>query len=45
MTLAVVMPANDRMDFLVEKATELGAAALQPLVSERSVLRLAGERA
>ena len=39
-TLAVVMPANDRMDFLVEKATELGAAVLQPLVSERSVLRL-----
>jgi 16S rRNA (uracil1498-N3)-methyltransferase len=44
-TLAVVMPANDRMDFVVEKATELGAAALQPLVSERSVLRLSGERA
>jgi 16S rRNA (uracil1498-N3)-methyltransferase len=44
-TLAVVMPANDRMDFLVEKATELGAAALQPLLAERSVLRLAGERA
>ncbi len=44
-TLAVVMPANDRMDFLVEKATELGATALQPLVAERSVLRLAGERA
>lgn len=44
-TLAVVMPANDRMDFIVEKATELGATALQPLVSERSVLRLSGERA
>ncbi|MCE4553752.1 16S rRNA (uracil(1498)-N(3))-methyltransferase [Pelomonas cellulosilytica] len=44
-TLAVVMPANDRMDFIVEKATELGAAVLQPLVAERSVLRLAGERA
>jgi 16S rRNA (uracil1498-N3)-methyltransferase len=44
-TLAVVMPANDRMDFLVEKATELGAAALQPLVAERSVLRLSGDRA
>lgn len=43
--LAVVMPANDRMDFLVEKATELGAAAIQPLMSERSVLRLNGERA
>lgn len=44
-TLAVVMPANDRMDFLVEKATELGAAAIQPLMSERSVLRLSAERA
>ena len=44
-TLAVGMPANERMDTLVEKATELGVAALQPLVCERSVLRLAGERA
>ena len=42
--LAVVMPANDRMDFLVEKATELGAASIQPLMSERSVLRLSGDR-
>jgi 16S rRNA (uracil1498-N3)-methyltransferase len=45
LTLAVVMPANDRMDGLIEKATELGAAAVQPLMSERSVLRLTGERA
>jgi 16S rRNA (uracil1498-N3)-methyltransferase len=44
-TLALAMPAGDRMDFVVEKATELGAAAIQPLTSERSVLRLAGERA
>lgn len=44
-TLALGMPANDRMDALVEKATELGVAAIQPLVCERSVLRLAGERA
>jgi 16S rRNA (uracil1498-N3)-methyltransferase len=44
-TLALAMPAGDRMDVVVEKATELGAAAIQPLVSERSVLRLAGERA
>jgi 16S rRNA (uracil1498-N3)-methyltransferase len=44
-TLAVSMPANDRMDDLVEKATELGAAAIIPLMSERSVLRLSGERA
>lgn len=44
-TLAVGMPANDRMDALVEKATELGVAAIQPLVCARSVLRLDGERA
>ncbi|MCM5679188.1 16S rRNA (uracil(1498)-N(3))-methyltransferase [Schlegelella sp. S2-27] len=44
-TLAVGMPANERMDWLVEKATELGVAAIQPLVCERSVLRLSGERA
>ena len=44
-TLALAMPANDRMDALVEKATELGAVAIVPLLTERSVLRLAGERA
>lgn len=44
-TLALAMPANDRMDALVEKAAELGAAAIVPLITERSVLRLAGERA
>ena len=43
--LALAMPANDRMDWLVEKATELGVASIQPLMSERSVLRLSGERA
>jgi len=43
--LAVGMPANERMDWLVEKAAELGAASLQPLMTERSVLRLSGERA
>ncbi len=43
--LALGMPANERMDWLVEKAAELGAASLQPLVCERSVLRLSGERA
>jgi 16S rRNA (uracil1498-N3)-methyltransferase len=42
--LALGMPANERMDWLVEKATELGVACLQPLLTERSVLRLAGER-
>lgn len=43
--LALGMPANDRMDTVVEKATELGVHALQPLVCERSVLRLSAERA
>ncbi|MDY0330670.1 MAG: 16S rRNA (uracil(1498)-N(3))-methyltransferase [Thiomonas sp.] len=43
--LAIGMPANERMDWLVEKATELGAASLQPLITQRSVLRLSGERA
>jgi 16S rRNA (uracil1498-N3)-methyltransferase len=42
--LAVGMPANERMDWLVEKATELGVASIQPLMTERSVLRLTGER-
>ena len=43
--LAVGMPANERMDWLVEKAAELGATSIQPLMSERSVLRIKGERA
>jgi 16S rRNA (uracil1498-N3)-methyltransferase len=44
-TLALGVPANERMDFLIEKATELGVTAIQPLQCERSVLRLAGDRA
>lgn len=44
-TLAVGMPANDRMDWLVEKATELGVMAIVPVIAERSVLRMRGERA
>jgi 16S rRNA (uracil1498-N3)-methyltransferase len=44
-TLAIGAPANDRMDILVEKATELGVARVLPLLCERSVLRLGGERA
>jgi 16S rRNA (uracil1498-N3)-methyltransferase len=43
--LALSMPANERMDWLVEKATELGVTSIQPLMSERSVLRLSAERA
>ncbi len=43
--LAVGLIASDRMDWFVEKATELGAASIQPLAAERSVLRLTGDRA
>jgi len=43
--LAIGMPANERMDWLVEKATELGVASIQPLMTAHGVLRLAGERA
>ncbi|MBU3737473.1 MAG: 16S rRNA (uracil(1498)-N(3))-methyltransferase [Rhodoferax sp.] len=43
--LALGVPANDRMDWLIEKATELGVSAIQPLLCERSVLRASGERA
>ena len=43
--LALGMPANERMDWLVEKATELGVTSIQPLVTAHGVLRLSGERA
>lgn len=36
--------ANERMDWLVEKATELGVTSITPLLAERSVLKLKGER-
>lgn len=43
--LLVGITANERMDWLVEKATELGVASITPLLAERSVLKLKGERA
>lgn len=43
--LATAMPANERMDWLVEKAAELGVVSLQPLHTAHSVLRLSSDRA
>ena len=43
--LLVGIAANERMDWLVEKATELGAASIAPLLTQRAVVRLSGERA
>lgn len=44
-TLAQALPEGAKMDWIVEKAVELGAAAIQPLAAQRSVVRLSGERA
>jgi 16S rRNA (uracil1498-N3)-methyltransferase len=43
--LALGMPANERMDWLVEKATELGVTSISPLMTARTVVRLQGDRA
>lgn len=43
--LAVGLIANERMDYLIEKATELGATSFSPVLAERCVMRLSGERA
>ena len=44
-TLAQGISSGERMDYTVQKAVELGIAAIQPLATERSVVRLSGERA
>lgn len=41
--LGQVMSKGDRMDYAIQKATELGVSALTPLTSERCELRLRGE--
>lgn len=44
-TLAQAISSGERMDFTLQKAVELGIKAVQPLFSERSVVRLDAERA
>lgn len=39
-TLVQCTPRGDRMDFIVQKATELGVARIVPVLSQRSVVRL-----
>jgi len=39
-TLIQCVPRGDRMDFIVQKATELGVARIVPVLSQRSVVRL-----
>ena len=44
-TLAQAVSSGERMDYTIQKAVELGVHAVQPLLSERCVVRLSGERA
>ena len=44
-TLAQAVSSGERMDYTIQKAVELGVSAVQPLLSERCVVRLSGERA
>jgi 16S rRNA (uracil1498-N3)-methyltransferase len=39
------LPEADKMDWIIQKATELGVGWIQPVICERSVVRLSGERA
>lgn len=44
-TLAQGLCSGDRMDYAIQKATELGVQAIQPLTTERSLMRLSDDRA
>jgi 16S rRNA (uracil1498-N3)-methyltransferase len=41
--LIVALIKNERFDWLVQKATELGAASIRPVAAERSVVKLDGK--
>lgn len=44
-TLAQGISSGDRMDYTIQKAVELGISAIQPIASQRSVVKLAHDRA
>lgn len=44
-TLAQSLASGDKMDWVLQKAVELGASAIAPVASSRSVVKLSGERA
>ena len=43
-TLAQGLAAGDKMDWIIQKAVELGVHAIQPLLTERSIIKLDQER-
>lgn len=45
LVLAQGVARGEKMDLIVQKATELGASAIVPLLTERSEVKLDGERA
>ena len=44
-TLAQALPEAAKMDWIIEKAVELGAAGIVPLAAQRCVVRLSSDRA
>jgi 16S rRNA (uracil1498-N3)-methyltransferase len=44
-TLAQALPESSKMDWIIEKAVELGVSGIAPLAAQRCVVRLSGERA
>lgn len=43
-TLAQALSSSEKMDWIIQKATELGIMEIQPLATERSVAKLSGDR-
>jgi 16S rRNA (uracil1498-N3)-methyltransferase len=43
--LGIAVSRGERMDWVVQKATELGVAEISPLLSERTEVKLSGDRA
>jgi 16S rRNA (uracil1498-N3)-methyltransferase len=45
LSLAQALPEGSKMDWIIEKAIELGVSTIQPLAAQRSVVKLNAERA
>jgi 16S rRNA (uracil1498-N3)-methyltransferase len=45
LSLVQALASGDKMDWVIQKAVELGVAGVIPVAAERCVLKLAGERA
>lgn len=42
-TLGQGIPKSDKMDFIVQKATELGVASIVPIITERTIVKIKDE--